>query len=92
MLKAERKKHMYIPFPGGESYHQVTQRVEGFLGDISRTMEGEAYPGSPPFGDKMGVSQTALWHRSGSVGGRACRLEGGMAIQSARRLATEGSQ
>ena len=40
-LEAERSSHVDEPFPGGESYRQVVERVRGFLDDISRTCDGQ---------------------------------------------------
>ncbi len=33
-LEAERSRHVYEPFPGGESYSQVVVRVQSFLHDL----------------------------------------------------------
>jgi len=34
-LEAERSKHVYEPYPGGESYSQVVERVRSFLHDLA---------------------------------------------------------
>ncbi len=39
-LKADRWRHIYEPFPGGESYRQVVARVKSFLDDFPRTFDG----------------------------------------------------
>ncbi len=33
-VEAQRAKHVYEPFPGGESYRQVVTRVQSFLHDL----------------------------------------------------------
>jgi alpha-ribazole phosphatase/probable phosphoglycerate mutase len=33
-LEAERAEHVYEPYPGGESYNQVVERVRSFLNDL----------------------------------------------------------
>jgi broad specificity phosphatase PhoE len=40
-LDAVRSAHIDTPFPGGESYRQVVERMRSFLGDLSREWEGE---------------------------------------------------
>ena len=34
-VEAARSQHVYEPFPGGESYMRVAERVRGFLHDLS---------------------------------------------------------
>jgi broad specificity phosphatase PhoE len=38
-VEAERLRHVYEPFPGGESYNQVVERVRGFLHDLPPRFE-----------------------------------------------------
>jgi len=40
-LEAERSRHVYEPFPGGESYSQVVVRVQSFLHDLSPRFDNE---------------------------------------------------
>ena len=40
-LEAERVLRIHEPYPGGESYHQVVDRVKSFLDDLPRTLDGE---------------------------------------------------
>jgi alpha-ribazole phosphatase/probable phosphoglycerate mutase len=40
-LEAERARHVYEPFPGGESYNQVAERVRGFLHDLPPRFEDQ---------------------------------------------------
>ena len=39
-LAAERRRRIREPFPGGESYLDVVDRVAGFLADLARDWEG----------------------------------------------------
>jgi broad specificity phosphatase PhoE len=39
-LDAVRSRHVDEPFPGGESYRDVVERVRGFLADLSPGFEG----------------------------------------------------
>ncbi len=39
-LEAERSRRIEEPFPSGESYRQVIDRVQDFLGDVSREWDG----------------------------------------------------
>lgn len=39
-LEGERARRIHEPFPGGESYHQVVDRVKSFLDDLPRTLDG----------------------------------------------------
>ena len=39
-LQSERSRHLAEPFPGGESYLQVVDRVQSFLTDLSRHWDG----------------------------------------------------
>jgi broad specificity phosphatase PhoE len=39
-LEACRARHVDEPFPGGESYRQVVERMRSFLGDVARTFDG----------------------------------------------------
>ena len=39
-LEAERARRIHEPFPGGESYRQVVDRVKSFLDDLPRTLDG----------------------------------------------------
>lgn len=39
-LEAERARRIDVPFPDGESYRQVVERVRSFLDDLLRTFEG----------------------------------------------------
>ncbi|MDO8615112.1 MAG: histidine phosphatase family protein [Dehalococcoidia bacterium] len=41
VLQAERSRHIDDPFPGGESYRQVIERVRDFLDDVSRGWDGK---------------------------------------------------
>jgi 2,3-bisphosphoglycerate-dependent phosphoglycerate mutase len=38
-LEASREDHVYVPFPGGESYQDVVVRVRSFLHDLSPRYE-----------------------------------------------------
>ena len=40
-LEVERSRHVYEPYPGGESYGQVVARVQSFLHDLSPRFENE---------------------------------------------------
>ena len=40
-LEPERSNHIDEPFPGGESYRQVVDRVEHFLADLTPRFDGE---------------------------------------------------
>lgn len=40
-LDAERPKRIDKPFPGGESYRQVVDRVDDFLGDLAESWDGK---------------------------------------------------
>jgi alpha-ribazole phosphatase/probable phosphoglycerate mutase len=40
-LEVERSRHVYEPYPGGESYRQVVARVQSFLHDLSPRFENE---------------------------------------------------
>ena len=40
-LEGERSRHIDLPYPGGESYRQVTERVRDFLGDLSGDWDGK---------------------------------------------------
>jgi alpha-ribazole phosphatase/probable phosphoglycerate mutase len=40
-LEAQRSRHIDEPFPSGESYRQVVDRVEDFLNDVSRKWDGK---------------------------------------------------
>ncbi|MGH3134366.1 MAG: histidine phosphatase family protein [Gaiellaceae bacterium] len=40
LLEAERSNRVDEPFPGGESYRQVVERVQGFLDDLSPELDG----------------------------------------------------
>jgi len=40
-LEVERSRHVYEPYPGGESYSQVVFRVQSFLHDLSPRFENE---------------------------------------------------
>jgi alpha-ribazole phosphatase/probable phosphoglycerate mutase len=40
-LEVERARHVYEPYPGGESYSQVVFRVQSFLRDLSPRFENE---------------------------------------------------
>ena len=39
-LEVERARRIHEPYPGGESYHQVVERVKSFLDDLPRTLDG----------------------------------------------------
>lgn len=39
-LEAVRSEHVDAPFPGGESYRQVVERVRGFLDELFPTFDG----------------------------------------------------
>ncbi len=39
-LAAERRRRIRQPFPGGESYLDVVERVAGFLADLARDWDG----------------------------------------------------
>src|SRR5262249_43436940 len=39
-LEAERRQHIDAPYPSGESYRQVVDRVATFLADLARNREG----------------------------------------------------
>lgn len=39
-LEAERSRHIDEPFPEGESYRQVVERVESFLADLGPRFDG----------------------------------------------------
>ena len=41
LLDAERSRRIDEPFPGGESYRQVVDRVRSFLADLLPRYEGE---------------------------------------------------
>ena len=40
-LEAEKSRHIDEPFPGGESYRQVVERVQSFLDDLAREWDGK---------------------------------------------------
>ncbi|MDP9180853.1 MAG: histidine phosphatase family protein [Chloroflexota bacterium] len=40
-LNADRACRIEAPFPGGESYRQVVQRTQDFLGDLARDWDGK---------------------------------------------------
>ena len=40
-LEAERLRRIDEPFPGGESWRQAAERVEGFLEELAETHDGE---------------------------------------------------
>jgi alpha-ribazole phosphatase/probable phosphoglycerate mutase len=40
-LEVERSRHVYEPYPAGESYSQVVFRVQSFLHDLSPRFENE---------------------------------------------------
>src|SRR5258708_3498014 len=40
-LEAERRHRIDEPFPDGESYRQVVERVRAFLADLARDWEGQ---------------------------------------------------
>lgn len=39
-VEAERSRHIDEPFPGGESYRQVVDRLKSFLDDLPPTFDG----------------------------------------------------
>jgi 2,3-bisphosphoglycerate-dependent phosphoglycerate mutase len=39
-LEAERAQHIDMPYPSGESYRQVVERVRAFLDDLPRALDG----------------------------------------------------
>jgi broad specificity phosphatase PhoE len=39
-LEASRTEHINVPYPGGESYRDVVERVATFLGDLSSDRQG----------------------------------------------------
>ncbi len=40
-LEAERSRRIHEPFPDGESYLEVVERVRDFLSDVSREWDGK---------------------------------------------------
>ncbi len=42
-MEAVRAQSIYQPFPNGESYEQVMQRMRGFLDDLRRTTKASRY-------------------------------------------------
>ena len=38
-IEQQRLRHLVEPFPNGESYRQVVERVSGWLGDVMRQLE-----------------------------------------------------
>ena len=40
-LESERLQHVDEPYPGGESYRQVTERIRGFLRDLPAGWDGK---------------------------------------------------
>jgi alpha-ribazole phosphatase/probable phosphoglycerate mutase len=39
-LAAERSEHIDVPFPGGQSYHEVVEQTHDFLHDLARYWDG----------------------------------------------------
>jgi len=39
-MTAERARRIHVPFPGGESYEQVVERMRAFLADLTRSWAG----------------------------------------------------
>lgn len=40
VLRQERRKHIAVPFPRGQSYEQVVEQMRDFLADVSRGFQG----------------------------------------------------
>jgi broad specificity phosphatase PhoE len=40
ILRGERRKHISVPFPGGQSYEDVVEQTRDFLVDIKRQFDG----------------------------------------------------
>jgi broad specificity phosphatase PhoE len=38
-IERRRARHLTTPFPGGESYHQVVERVSGWLNEVTRQFD-----------------------------------------------------
>jgi broad specificity phosphatase PhoE len=40
-LEAERRRHVDVPFPDGQSYRQVADQMRSFLGDVAPRHQGQ---------------------------------------------------
>jgi broad specificity phosphatase PhoE len=85
-LAAERRRRICLPFPGGESYRDVVDRVAGFLEDLAQDWDRRRMV-------VVGHSATrwALDHllAAGGLGRRAVPVARRLALRASRRLAAD---
>jgi hypothetical protein len=89
-LAAERRRRIREPFPGGESYLDVVDRVADFLADLARDWEGATCCSSatrPLVGPRSPARRSA----ARGPGRRAVRVARGVAVRAPQRLAATPS-